>query len=122
MSAIDERSRHVRRLLVVAIVLAGSAIADFVCYKQVAVLMARTGAPEPWMTMLSALKAAGTVGLLVGIGVPLIGSTAAIGVILFFIGAVIIHVRTHRYGVWIIWPVAFLLMAVAALVLQLASA
>jgi len=107
--------------IVLAAMLAGSAMADFVGYQQVAVLMARTGVPESWMTTLGALKAAGAVGLLTGIGVPLIGTAAAVGVVLFFIGAVATHVRAHLYGVWIVFPVVFLLMAVAALVLRLAS-
>jgi hypothetical protein len=68
--------------------------------------------------MLGILKAAGATGLLVGIGVPLIGTAAAIGLILFFVGAIIIHLRARDYS---LGPaVAFLLLAVAALVLRLA--
>ena len=50
-----------------------SAMCDFVRCKQVSIAMARAGVPESWMTMLGILKAAGALGLLVGIGVPLIG-------------------------------------------------
>jgi len=50
-----------------------SATCDFVRYKQVGIAMAKAGVPESWMTMLGILKAAGALGLLVGIGVPLIG-------------------------------------------------
>jgi hypothetical protein len=38
---------------------------------------------ESWLTTLGILKAAGAVGLLVGIRVPLIGIAAAIGLVLF---------------------------------------
>jgi len=48
-----------------------SATCDFVRYKQVSIAMANAGVPESWMTMLGILKAAGALGLLVGIGVPL---------------------------------------------------
>ncbi len=50
-----------------------SATLDFIRYKQVLVNMAKAGVPESWITMLGILKAAGALGLLVGIGVPLIG-------------------------------------------------
>jgi hypothetical protein len=65
------------------------------------------------------LKAAGAIGLLVGIGVPLIGTAAAIGLILFFVGAIITHLRAQDYSFGL--AVAFLLLAVAALVLRLAA-
>jgi hypothetical protein len=74
---------------------------------------------ESWITPLGILKAAGAIGLLVGIGVPLIGTAAAIGLILFFVGAIITHLRAHDYSFGL--AVAFLLLAVAALVLRLAA-
>jgi hypothetical protein len=98
-----------------------SAIADFVRYKQVAINMARAGVPESWMTMLGVLKAAGALGLLVGIGIPLIGTAAAVGLILFFVGAIVTHVRAHFYGVWLVPAIVFLLLAVTALGLRLAT-
>src|SRR5438034_4905027 len=74
-----------------------SATCDFVRYKQVSIAMARAGVPESWMTMLGILKAAGALGLLVGIGVPLIGMAAAVGLILFFVAAIITHLRARDY-------------------------
>jgi len=71
------------------------------------------------MTTLGTLKTAGAVGLLFGlIGVPLIGTVAAVGLILFFVGAIITHLRGRFYSFGL--PVSFLLLAVAALVLGLA--
>ena len=91
-----------------------SAACDVVRYKQVSIAMARAGVPESWMTTLGALKATGAVGLLAGIGVPWIGAAAAIGLILFFAGAIITHLRAHdsSFGLALV----FLLLAVAALV------
>jgi hypothetical protein len=81
--------------------------------------MAKAGVSESWITSLGILKAAGAIGLLVGIGVPLIGTAAAIGLILFFVGAIITHLRAQDYS---FGPaVAFLLLAVDALVLRLAA-
>jgi hypothetical protein len=96
-----------------------SATLDFIRYKQVLINMAKAGVSESWITMLGILKAAGAIGLLVGIGVPLIGTAAAIGLILFFVGAIITHLRAQDYSFGL--AVAFLLLAVAALVLRLAA-
>jgi len=96
-----------------------SATLDFIRFKQVLINMAKAGVPESWITMLGILKAAGAVGLLIGIGVPLIGMAAAIGLILFFVGAIITHLRAHDYSFGL--ALVFLLLAVAALVLRMAS-
>src|SRR6267142_2814731 len=94
-----------------------SATCDFVRYKQVSIAMAKAGVPQSWMTTLGILKAAGAVGLLVGIGVPLIGTAAAVGLILFFVGAIITHLRARDYSFGL--PIAFLLLAVATFALGL---
>jgi hypothetical protein len=96
-----------------------SATCDFVRYEKVSIAMAKAGVPESWMTTLGILKAAGAFGLLVGIRVPLIGIAAAVGLILFFVGAIIIHLRGRDYS---LGPaIVFLLLAVAALALRLVS-
>jgi hypothetical protein len=97
-----------------------SAGADFVRYEQVAVNMARAGVPDSWMTTLGILKAAGALGLLAGIAVPPIGIAAAAGLILFFVGAIITHLRGRFYAFTL--PAGFLTLAVAALVLRLMTA
>lgn len=94
-----------------------SAGADFVRYPQVAISMDRAGVPQSWMMPLGMLKAAGAAGLLVGIVVPPIGIAAAAGLVLFFIGALVTHVRGHFYA--FAFPSAFLALAVAALMLRL---
>jgi hypothetical protein len=98
-----------------------AATADFMRLKFILITAAKVGVPESWLPMLGTLKAAGALGLLVGlIGVPLIGTAAAVGLILFFVGAIITHLRLRDY--YSIGPAAaFLLLAVTALVLDLAS-
>ena len=96
-----------------------SATLDFIRYKQILINMAKVGVSESWITILGILKAAGAIGLLIGIGVPLSGTAAAIGLVLFFIGAIIIHLRARDYSFGL--AVVFLLLAVAALVLRLAA-
>ena len=79
--------------------------------------MSKLGVPESGLPTLGILKAAGALGLLIGLAVPFIGAAAAVGLILFFIAAIITHLRAgdHSFGI----PLIFLLLAVAALVLTM---
>ena len=96
-----------------------SGVAALVHFKPILPGMAKAGVPESW---LGILKTAGAVGLLLGlIGVPLIGTAAAIGLILFFMGAIITHLRARDYSQQFGLAIGFLLLAVATLVLSLAS-
>jgi hypothetical protein len=105
--------------LLAALALTFSATADLVRYHQVLTNMARAGVPESWLTNLGILKAAGAVGLLVGLAIPAIGVAAAIGVILFFVGAIITPLRAHWYS--FSYPSVYLLLAAGSLSLRLAS-
>ncbi|MCX4533856.1 DoxX family protein [Streptomyces sp. NBC_01669] len=64
-----------------------SAVLDFVRYEPVLANMAKAGVPASSLTMLGVLKAAGALELLVGFAVPVIGTSAAIGLALFFVAA-----------------------------------
>jgi len=94
-----------------------SATLDFTRYKRILISMAKANVPESWLTMLGILKAAGALGLLFGISTPLIGTAAAIGLILFFVAAIITHLRARDYSFGL--ALVFLLLAVAALVVDL---
>jgi hypothetical protein len=72
-----------------------------------------------WLFPLGALKAAGAVGLVVGIGVPPLGVAAAIGLVLFFVGAIAVVIRARWYA-HLLWPSTYLLLAVGSLALRLA--
>ena len=99
-----------------------SGVAALVHWKRILPGMAQAGVPESWLSTLGALKTAGALGLLLGlVGVPLIGTAAAIGLVLFFIGAVITHLRARDFSPQFGLAIGFLLLAVAALVLGLAS-
>jgi hypothetical protein len=97
-----------------------SATCDLVRYDQVAVGMARAGVPESWMTTLGALKMAGALGVLVGIVVPLLGVAAAAGLALFFVGAILTHLRARDYSPSLGLAGVFLALAVGSLVTRLA--
>ncbi|GAA4294896.1 DoxX family protein [Actinokineospora soli] len=74
------------------------------------------GVPESWWTWLGLAKAAGAVGLVVGLFVPAIGIAAAIGLVLYYAGAVVTIVRA-RYYAHIPFPLVYLVPAAATLVL-----
>ncbi|PYK19030.1 MAG: hypothetical protein DME55_05475 [Verrucomicrobia bacterium] len=77
------------------------------------------GGSHSWLFPLGALKGLGALGLLVGVGVPLIGIAAAVGLILFFVGAITVVIRARWYS-HLRWPGTYLLLAVASLALRLA--
>ena len=62
------------------------------------------------------LKAAGALGLMIGIWIPWIGIAAGAGLVLFFVGAIVTHLRAHDYSFGL--ALVFLSLAVAALILR----
>jgi hypothetical protein len=99
------------------IVNAAAAAADFSRARFVLENSAEVGVAESWLPLLGALKAAGAAGLLIGLlGTRPIGIAAAIGLVLFFIGAMATHVRA-RVVYNLAFPAFFLALAVGSLVL-----
>ncbi|MFI5896963.1 DoxX family protein [Actinoplanes sp. NPDC051513] len=96
---------------------------DFVRADWVLANMSSLGIPHSWLLPLGALKTAGALGLLAGIGVPLIGLAAATGLTLFFVGAMISHARARARAAprTYAYPGMFLLLAIGSLSLRLAS-
>lgn len=78
--------------------------------------LAEYGVPRAWWNWLGAAKAAGAVGLLVGYAVPAIGIAAAIGLVLYFLGAVITVLRAKAYA-HAAFPLVYMAPAVAVLAL-----
>ena len=79
----------------------------------------RYGVPQSWWNWLALAKSAGAVGLIVGFLLPPIGTAAAVGLILYFAGAVAPALRARSYGT-AIFPVLYLAPAAATLILQVA--
>lgn len=107
--------------VVVTVLTAGAniyaAISAFTKPEWLRAIMTRVRVPDSWTTPLGILMAAGAVGLLVGLGIPIVGTAAAAGLTLFFIGAIITHLRAHDHAVG--WALGFLLLAVTTLLLGL---
>ncbi|MET0417988.1 MAG: DoxX family protein [Actinoplanes sp.] len=70
--------------------------------------------PRSWVPVLGSLLAAGSLGLLAGFAVPLLGRLAAGGLVLYFIGALIAHLRVGSRK--LIGPAVFLVTVTAALI------
>jgi hypothetical protein len=100
-----------------------SGVAALVHFKAIIPGMLKAGVPESWLTFpIGTLKTAGALGLLVGlIGVPLIGTAAAIGLVLFFVCAIYTHLLVRDYSPQFGLAIGFLLLNAAALVLVLVS-
>lgn len=105
--------------LVTAAINLWAATADFMRARFVLANATELDLPLKWLPTLGALKAAGAAGLLLGLaGVPLIDTAAATGLVLFFLGAVGIHLRKRVYHN-IAYPAIFLALPTAVLLEQL---
>ncbi|MFL6102984.1 MAG: DoxX family protein [Actinomycetes bacterium] len=114
-------------LVVAILALAANAVSGIAArahFRPILPAMARAGVPESWLTFpIGTLKTAGAAGLLLGLaGVPLIGTAAAVGLVLFFVCAVYTHIRAGDYSPQFGLAIGFLLLAMATLGLGLPSA
>ena len=102
-----------------ALALLGSAMAKLRRMDQVVVPITSIGVPLDWFPWLAGIELLGAAGLIIGLAVPAIGIAAAIGVILYFVGAVIGHLRAGDST--IAAPPFLAFMAVGALILRIYS-
>lgn len=97
-----------------------AAVVDFRRNSWVVGNMTDYGIPHAWLPWLGAAKLAGGLGLLAGFVVPPLGVAAAIGLVLYFVGAVIAVLRARRWA-HLVFPGGFLVLGVAALAVRLLS-
>lgn len=86
--------------------------------------LSKAGVAESWLTFpIGTAKVAGAVGLVLGlIGVPAVGTAAAIGLVLFFVCAAYTHVRVGDYSqTFFLGSCFFLPLATATLALDVAT-
>ncbi|MFD8043112.1 DoxX family protein [Streptomyces chartreusis] len=104
-------------LLALALVLSGRA--KLAKDEKVTSVITALGVPASWLAWLAAAEIAGALGLLIGIGWRPLGVAAAVGVVAYFVGAVITHLRVKDVkGV----PAAGILTVAAAVVVVLGAA
>jgi DoxX-like family len=105
--------------VLLALAVFGSAVAKLTKNPKILENLASLKIPAGWLPRLATAEIAGGTGVLVGLAVPLIGIAAAGGLIGYFVGAVIAHLRAQDKE---IAPAAVLgLVAVAALVLRVTT-
>jgi hypothetical protein len=79
--------------------------------RQARVLHETVGIPLNYFPLLAACELAGALGLVVGIWWPPVGVAAGIGLVLYFVGAIVSHVRVG--DIRGIGPAVFMLMLTA---------
>jgi len=99
-----------------AALVAFSAGSVFFHAKWVVEPLADYGVPRSWWPWLGAAKAAGAVGLLLGLVVPVIGTAAAAGLVLYFTGAVITVARARWFS-HVPFPLLYMAPVIASLIL-----
>ena len=103
--------------IVVALANGYAAVLNFADAESVRVVADEVRVSPRWMIPFGILLACGAVGLLAGFAVPVLGTAAAIGLVVYFICAVSAHIRVRDPKV--AGAVSFLVMAVGALVVGL---
>lgn len=109
---------------VVAVLANGfSGVAAIVHIRAAIPAMVRAGVPTSWLTFpIGTLKTAGALGLLLGVvGVPVVGTAAAGGLVLFFVCAIHTHLLARDYSPQFGLAIGFLALDVATLTLGLVS-
>jgi uncharacterized membrane protein YphA (DoxX/SURF4 family) len=111
--------------IIVAIVMAFVAVGSGVAKLQrnpriVAGINGVIGVPMPWFPVLAACEIAGALGILIGIFWPPLGLAAAVGLVIYFVGAIIAHLRVQDFK-GLGGPVLPLVLAVATLALRILS-
>ena len=89
-----------------------AAVANFVGHSYPKSQADRVGVPYSWMLPLGTLLAAGALGLLAGFVVPTLGTLAAGGLVLYFLAALIAHLRVHDHNL-APWSLYFLTTSAA---------
>jgi hypothetical protein len=94
-----------------------AAYSDFTRGRFAVVMSKKVGVPQSFLPVSGTLKAAGATGLALGLsGVPFIGTAAGTGLVLFFGGAVGVHLRAHEHR-YVLITSGYLVLAVASLAL-----
>ncbi|MGW0594622.1 DoxX family protein [Streptosporangium sp. NPDC002607] len=95
-----------------------AAIANFIGHEYPKKQADQLRVPRSWMLPLGVMLAAGSLGLLAGFAVPVLGLLAAAGLVLYFLGAFCVHLRArdHHFGAWSV----FFTLAAAALAVNVA--
>ncbi|MFI6484548.1 DoxX family protein [Nonomuraea sp. NPDC050663] len=106
---------------VLALALGVAAVLNLIHHKTAIVTADRLGLSRSLTRPFGVLLAAGAAGLVIGFVVPWVGLAAAVGVLLYFLVAIGVHVRARAFAPATGFPgaVAFALLAVVVLLVRL---
>ncbi|TMR37229.1 DoxX family protein [Nonomuraea zeae] len=104
--------------LLAAAVVGLAAVANLIGHEYPKKQADRMRLPRWWTLPLGTLLAAGALGLLAGLAVPVLGRLAAAGLVLYFLVAFGVHLRVRDRHLGVVS--AFFCLAAAALVVNLA--
>jgi hypothetical protein len=102
--------------ILLAASMAWCAFAEFTRFNGLPALMTKAEVPLSWLPWLASAKVVALVGVLVGFAVPVIGTAAAAGVALYFLGAIVKHLMARDSNMG--GAIFFLLLGCAALTLR----
>lgn len=105
--------------VLLALAVAGSGIGKLSKQPKLVESLTGLGVPMSWLPRLAAAELAGAVGLVAGLWVAPLGIAAALGLVAYFVGAIITHVKADDRD--LIAPAVLALVSVAALVLRTLS-
>lgn len=108
---------HVAALIlsvVLGLAMLASGVMKLIRAPRIVALMAAVGVAPPQLTILGALQVASTIGLIAGIWCPPLAIAASIGLVLYFAGAIVAHVRAGDPAMQ--GAIAFLLLSIATTV------
>jgi uncharacterized membrane protein YphA (DoxX/SURF4 family) len=88
---------------------------------RVVVPITALGVPRSWFPFLGIVLVAGGVGVLIGLAIDVLGIAAAIGLTVYFAGAVITHLRAGDTA-GVLRPLPLLVLSLAVLVTRSLSA
>jgi len=102
--------------IVLSLALVGSGFAKLSRQPRIIESLTGLGVPLSWLPLLALAEIAGAIGLIIGLWVPALGIAAGVGVVLYFVGALITHLRAHDRE--LAGPTVLGLLAIAAVVLR----
>jgi hypothetical protein len=109
---------YVVTTLLAALATGYAATLNFVRAESVKVVADRVHVSPKWMVPFGILLASGALGLLIGLSAPVVGTAAGVGLVVYFGGALSVHLRARDLHIG--GALSFLLLVAAALATQLA--
>jgi hypothetical protein len=97
-----------------------SAVGKFTMNPKAAEMLRHLGLTDGQIRTLGVVEVAGALGLLIGTWIPILGLLAAIGFVLYFLGALIAHVRSKDAAKDMGPALILLVLSIIVMILQFA--